>query len=156
MITIYKIKCKDENVKDIYIGHTTNITKRIYNHKNRCMNENNNGYNLYIYQFMRQHGGFNNFIFEELIQYECTSKEDIYKYERYWIEKLNATLNSNCPIISLEEKRINSESYRETHRENRKTKTICICGSIIRKLDKKRHEQSNKHKKLLAEKQATI
>ena len=30
---IYKICCKDITIKDIYVGQTTNITKRRYNHK---------------------------------------------------------------------------------------------------------------------------
>ena len=30
--TIYEIVCKDSNVKNIYIGHTTNFTNRRSNH----------------------------------------------------------------------------------------------------------------------------
>ena len=30
---IYKIYCKNEIVNDVYVGHTTNFTKRKYMHK---------------------------------------------------------------------------------------------------------------------------
>ena len=30
---IYKIHCKDSNVNEIYVGHTTNFTKRKNQHK---------------------------------------------------------------------------------------------------------------------------
>ena len=36
---IYKIFCKDPEIKDIYIGHTTNFVQRKYAHKNNCSND---------------------------------------------------------------------------------------------------------------------
>ena len=35
---INKITCNDETVSDMYIGHTTNFTKRKYQHKTLCNN----------------------------------------------------------------------------------------------------------------------
>jgi len=37
---IYKIYCKDANINDFYIGHTTNSTKRKHQHKGHCYHEN--------------------------------------------------------------------------------------------------------------------
>ena len=42
---IYKISCKDDAVKDLYVGHTFNLKKRTAFHKNRCNNQNSEGYN---------------------------------------------------------------------------------------------------------------
>jgi len=36
---IYKIVCNDLNVKDCYVGHTINMTKRKWAHKSRCHND---------------------------------------------------------------------------------------------------------------------
>ena len=36
---IYKIVSKDLNFTDVYVGHTTNFTKRKENHKSDCKNE---------------------------------------------------------------------------------------------------------------------
>ena len=50
---IYKLCCNDINITDIYIGHTTNIIKRKYQHKNCCNNEKNKNYNYKVYQYIR-------------------------------------------------------------------------------------------------------
>ena len=42
---IYKIVCNDLDVKFTYVGHTTNITKRRYQHKFCCNTENDKAYN---------------------------------------------------------------------------------------------------------------
>jgi hypothetical protein len=36
---IYKIYCKNEKQKEIYVGHTTNITVRTRKHKSDCNND---------------------------------------------------------------------------------------------------------------------
>ena len=38
---IYKIVCKDLNITDFYVGHTTNFIKRKATHKTACNNINN-------------------------------------------------------------------------------------------------------------------
>ena len=38
---IYKICCLDKSIQDLYIGHTTNFTKRKYQHKVCCNDINN-------------------------------------------------------------------------------------------------------------------
>ena len=35
---IYKIVCNDLNIKDLYVGHTTDFTKRKYKHRLNCIN----------------------------------------------------------------------------------------------------------------------
>ena len=37
---IYKLCCKDVNIKEIYVGSTTNLIKRKYQHKADCYNKN--------------------------------------------------------------------------------------------------------------------
>ena len=58
--TIYKICCKDTLITDIYVGHTTNFTKRKNQHKTSCSNENDKKYKQYVYEFIRQNGGWEN------------------------------------------------------------------------------------------------
>ena len=45
-ITFYMIYCKDENIKDTYIGSTLNYTRRKWQHKKVCNDENEKGYNI--------------------------------------------------------------------------------------------------------------
>ena len=51
---IYKIYCKDENIKDVYVGHTINFTQRKYSHVKACNNLNNS---VRIYKTIRVNGG---------------------------------------------------------------------------------------------------
>ena len=59
----YKIVCKDTNMTDCYVGHTTDFTKRKYKHKGLCNNTNIRNYTIPLYQFIRANGGFNNIWF---------------------------------------------------------------------------------------------
>ena len=36
---IYKIRCKDEAITDLYIGHTFNYPRRVTEHKSKCGNQ---------------------------------------------------------------------------------------------------------------------
>ena len=58
---IYKTVCNDENVEYLYIGSTTDFTKRKYTHKCGCNTVNNRQYNEKKYVEMRQNGGWDNF-----------------------------------------------------------------------------------------------
>ena len=60
---IYKICCKDLSVKDVYVGSTTNFVQRCQrrrDHKAVCNNEKGRDYNYYVYQFIRENGGWDN------------------------------------------------------------------------------------------------
>ena len=58
----YKIVCRDLSIKDCYVGPTTDFNTRKSNHKTTCNNERDQvHYNFYLYQFIRENGGFENF-----------------------------------------------------------------------------------------------
>jgi predicted HicB family RNase H-like nuclease len=107
---IYKIVCKDINITDTYVGHTTNFDKRKNNHKTACNNENLRYYNINVYQFIRENGGWNNWEMIEIELYSCENKRQAETRERYWLEQLGATLNSYVPTRTREE-------YRQENRE---------------------------------------
>jgi hypothetical protein len=154
---IYKIVCRDLNIRDVYIGHTTDFRARKANHKATLKNENNKDYNLYIYKCMRENGGWNNWDMIEVEKYPCNDGNEARERERYWYELNNSTLNTKCPNRSIIEYREqNIERYRESwkkyYNDNkeqinayRKTRITCPCGSICNKDKIKRHEQSMKH-----------
>ena len=57
---IYKIICNDNYIKDVYVGHTVDLTRRRYEHKCSCINEKRKSYNYKLYKFIRENGGWNN------------------------------------------------------------------------------------------------
>lgn len=94
MSVIYKIYCKDENIKDCYIGSTNNLTKRKRQHKYTYDNINIKNCNLKLYTFIRANGGFENFDFIILEQFNTIiDKQDLFKIEGQYIKNNNSTLN---------------------------------------------------------------
>ena len=99
---IYKLCCCDPVVTDIYIGHTTNFTKRRHQHKTACCNSNLQN-NAFVYQFIRDHGGWDNWKMVQIKQHNCKDKRDAEATEHYWIEQLCPTLNTNKPYAKCKE-----------------------------------------------------
>lgn len=100
---IYKLCCNDITITDIYVGHTTNWTKRKGSHKTRCNNPNNKCYNYYVYQFIREHGCWDNWSMVEIEKINCIDSNDARKHERRYLELLGATLNVVLPTQTKKE-----------------------------------------------------
>ena len=81
----YKIVCKDEHIKDLYVGHTTDFNKRARQHKNNCCRANYNSYNLNVYKFIRAYGGFDNFNIVIIEESSCEKKRDAEQHEGYFV-----------------------------------------------------------------------
>ncbi len=100
---IYKLCCNDTNIKDIYIGSTCNFTKRKHNHKTACNNEKCKNYNIYVYRFIRENGGWENWSMILVDEVCCENKKQLNQKEREWIEKLETTLNKTIPTRTKKE-----------------------------------------------------
>jgi hypothetical protein len=94
---IYKIYCKDININDVYVGHTTNFSKRKYQHKISCKTQ-----NVKIYNIIRENGGWENWDMIEIANYNCKNSSEARIKEQYYYKLLNATLNSINPIQNME------------------------------------------------------
>lgn len=108
---IYKIVCKDISISDCYVGSTTNFIKRKYSHKHNCYNDNTKEYKRYLYEFIRNNGNWDNWDMIQIEIYNASDSNDAHKRERYYVEELKATLNSNTP----------SRTKTEYYYENKKT-----------------------------------
>ena len=125
---IYKIVCNDTIVKDLYVGHTTDFRRRKHNHKGCCMNINLKNYNLKIYTFIRDNGGWENWSMIEIEKYPCNDSNEASARERYWYDELQPKLNSNIPIRDKKEyyeenieyfKKMNREYHKEYYVDNK-------------------------------------
>ena len=99
----YKIVCKDTNIADCYVGHTTDFIKRKSKHKGNCNNPNDRNHNMPVYQFIRANGGFENFDMVLINTETCENSLEARRREREYIEQLGATLNKYRPFITIEE-----------------------------------------------------
>lgn len=159
---IYKICCKNPEIKEIYIGSTANeLRKRKNQHKTDSNNINSKSYNLYVYQFIRDNGGFDNWDIVEVERYCANDKQELHKRERYYIEVLNSTLNSRKSYTTEEEKKEynkdkckewredNKDKYAENSKKNnekKREKVECeICNKIMNRGNLLRHKK-NIHK----------
>jgi len=117
---IYKICCADLAVKDVYVGSTTNIVKRRCGHKADCANETRKSYNLPVYQFIRDHGGFDNWGVVVVEPFPCENSEQMRTRERFFMETLCATLNIRHAIQTKQDVKEAKAKYYDTHVEEMK------------------------------------
>jgi len=113
---IYKIVCNDLSIKDCYVGHTTDMTKRKCSHKYKCNNEKDKGHNVKIYQIIRENGGWDNWSMVLVEKFPCKDKYEACKREREVYEELEAKMNTYRPYRTQEE----LKQYREEHKDERK------------------------------------
>ena len=165
---IYKIVCNDENIEYLYVGSTTDFTKRKYTHKCCCNNETNEEYNQNKYIQMRNNGGWDNFKMLEVEKYPCNDNREAEAREEEIRVKLKANMNSYRCFVTEEQKKDSkneySKEYRETNKdkikeysetnkekvkEQRNEKFVCPCGCIFNYGNKSRHFKSAKHKNFL-------
>jgi hypothetical protein len=116
--TFYKLCCKDINVTDIYVEHTTNFTKRKNQHKLNSCNIKSKGYNYYVYQFIRNNGGWGNWDMIEIEKRECSDLNEACRSERQHLERLCASLNKCIPTRTGKEwYEANKEHVKEIQKE---------------------------------------
>jgi len=113
--TIYKISCKDLDIKEGYVGSTDNYGNRQGTHKSRCSNNNCKEYNTKIYTFIRANGNWENFVMENI---ECYTKTEARIKEREWSDRIDSRLNTNSPFVynedeAFQKRKINCEKIKK-------------------------------------------
>jgi hypothetical protein len=139
---VYKIMSLDPEIDDIYVGSTCAFRKRKHDHKLNCNNENSKEYNRYVYRFIRENCGWDNWSMVVIKAYpDINSKMELLNKERKWMKKLTATLNKNEPCTFLE---LGTTEYHKQRYEKNKNKIL--------EYSKQRYEK-NKNKILECQKQ---
>lgn len=161
---IYKLCCKDPLITDEYYGHTTDKIKRKCAHKIRCNNPNSNGYNIYVYQFIRENGGWENWDMIVVEEFSCENKNQAEQRERHWIETQQATLNKIIPTRTIqeyyqenwdriqirnkkyyEENKEEISKYKKQYKKDNNIKCECECGGKYTSSHKSTHLKTKKH-----------
>ena len=125
---IYKIICKDLNIQDIYIGHTTNFIQRKHSHK-----QDSKTYSTKIYDIIRAYGGWKNWEMIEIEKYPCKDRNEAMARERFYYDVMHPSMNTYRPVITREE---------ETDKTNESS--IKYSKSVNGKATKQRYYQKNK------------
>jgi group I intron endonuclease len=112
---IYKIHCKDESCKDVYVGQTTDFTRRVQAHKN-CSSRKID----FLYRTIWDNGGWKNWNIEIIEKFPAKTKQEVLDREQYWINTLQANLNINIRYDPSDYKREWYFKNRERIREFKK------------------------------------
>jgi hypothetical protein len=160
----------------VYVGSTTNFTKRKQHHKNCCHNEKNKNYNCKVYVNIRENGGWENWNMIKICDCPCNNKREAEQEEDKYMIELKANMNmkrasrtqkqyyeDNKERIQEYKKQYQEDNkdnkqeydkkYRETNKENIKEKKNekikCECGCDVNKQNLKQHQKTKKHMDLM-------
>jgi hypothetical protein len=177
---IYKIVCNDLTITDLYVGNTTNFTKRKGQHKYNCINEKSKSYNFKIYKAIRESGGWENWTMIEIEKYPCNDGNEARSRERHYYEVLKCNLNIQIPMRTQSEYYQNNKQkiidkthqyaeenkqklkerkikYRDTNNETIKAHKskicLCECGLNYTHHHLQRHLRSKIHANRMAQKE---
>ena len=89
---LYKISCRDESTRETYIGRTSDFVKRKLQHENKCSTSSTK-----LYEFIRAHGGWNNWEMKVLCTYTCKNRGQASRLEWIWWTRLGGALNTVVP-----------------------------------------------------------
>jgi hypothetical protein len=168
---IYKIQhIEDDSL--LYIGSTTDFTKRKTQHKTVCNNPNSNSYNQKKYDVIRSSGGWDAFTMIEIEKFPCRDSKEARRREDEIMREMKANMNTkranrnkkeyyhdNKETIKEKKKQYyisNTEEilqrkklYREKNQKTINRTLICECGCEV-KQHLNRHRKSKKHIDLMS------
>jgi putative cell wall-binding protein len=108
---IYKIQhLNDDNL--LYIGSTTNFTKRKNKHKRDCKTSKSK-----VYEMIRGNGGWYCFNMIVIKEFPCKNKQELLIEEDNTMREMNSTLNDHRAHLTKEDKLIYEKQYYATHQE---------------------------------------
>jgi len=121
MAVVYRISCLGETIKETYIGSTMDFKQRMRHHKSCCHNENSKKYNVPLYKFIRENGGWGAWKMTIIDSLTTTDKKEIEKCERKYIDEHNFTLNIVKPTRTQKEHyqdhKEEKKQYQQAHKE---------------------------------------
>ena len=122
--TFYKIR---KNECENYVGSTVNYKARKQLHKNCCNDGKSKAYNLPVYKYIRENGGYNSFDYEILdTKFVCKKDAEIYEAELMRLHKSTLNVVRNYTEEDIKEykkkyeKNEKCKEYRKEYRKSRK------------------------------------
>jgi hypothetical protein len=105
----------------VYVGSTTNFTKRKQCHKCNCHNEKSKNHNLKVYTNIRDYDGWENWNMIKICDYPCNNKREAELEEDRYMLILKANMNSHRAFRTqkqyYEDNREKMKEYRENNKE---------------------------------------
>ena len=146
----YKV-CNSENNKE-YVGSTKQpISHRMTDHRKKVIK----GSDRKLHNHMRDLG-IDKFSIVELERKEVADRQEQFKIETEWMEKINSCLNERRAKTIPEKKLEIARKYKsdnsdkvksdwKKYEKNNNPLVVCDCGIMIKKLSLNRHKKSKNH-----------
>ena len=139
----------------MYVGSTTNFTKRKQNHKVICLNEKHINHNLKVYASIREDDGWENWHMIKICDYPCNNKREAELEEDRYMLILKANMNSNRASRTQKQYREDNKEkiqvYEKEYRDNNKEKIKEYNETNKEKLKEYNKEYNEKHKEKIKE-----
>ena len=110
---IYSLTHKNRNDTPLYIGSTNCLKSRFDAHRYACNNDKQIKYNYYVYQFIRDYGGIENWKINKLAEVVYEKKEELTKLERMFIDK---HLTDNIKLLNKVLPQRTKKEYQEYYK----------------------------------------
>ena len=114
--TIYKIQHKEID-ELLYIGSTTDFTRRKAQHKRVCDNANSKAYNFKVYKMIRGNGGFDCFNIIVIKDFPCNTKQEALIEEDRVTRQMKANMNSLRAYVTPDDTKEREKQYRLEHKD---------------------------------------
>ncbi len=112
---IYKIQHKEID-ELLYVGSTTDFTRRKAKHKYVCYNADRKIHNSKLYQLIRDNGGWDAFNMTIIKEFPCQNKQEALAEEDRLMREMMSTLNTRRAYITPEER---VEQHKQWRLENK-------------------------------------
>jgi hypothetical protein len=110
---IYKIQ-HNEIEELLYVGHTTDFTKRKNKHKSSCKSK-----QFKLYQTIRDNGGWDCFKMVMVEEFPCVNKLQACKREDDLMREMKANMNSIGAVFNKDKRLEHQKQYREENLDKR-------------------------------------
>ena len=141
----YKIVSKDSNIKDCYVGRTSNFKKRKATHRSRVNSS------TPLYKFISSHGGWDCF---EMLVFDvvCSdSLEKLQRLEKHYIENYQANLNIHVPGRTIKQYYQDNIEKRKQQMKTYYYENRTKCRELMRKNHLKRQELKKEFERIARE-----
>ena len=149
---VYELKSIDKSVTEIYIGSTWDMSDRYWCHQDKCNNKKRKEYNIPLYHYIRENGGFDNFEMTIIDSGECEDIIELHCAEQFYIDMSGGIENLLNDKDALEDKQKRIEKNSKRQQRNRDTKRFYCepCDYAAEtECSREKHYTSNKHIKNL-------
>ena len=145
---IYKIEHEDKPDL-LYVGSTTDFTRRKNLHKSNCNNNLSKEHNYKLYTMIRTNGGWDSFKIMIIKELNCNSKIELLIEENKIMKEIKSTLNTKRAHITDDEKKAEAIEYYQQHkveiRQKDNIQNKCACGGCFKYSHKHHHLRTKKH-----------